>query len=109
MCSRMAPCYARRIRYTVASASVGVPGHEWVPGRWFSYIHASSTTPFYGELTQPRLTHGVQRASGSNDGCNVLQYRCTAGSQPTTWPEREGGCNTPDIESLDARGVACSI
>ena len=28
----------------------------------------------------------------------------TAGSQPTTWPEREGGCSTPGIESLDARG-----
>ena len=40
---------------------------------------------------------------------NVLRSTCTAGSQPSTWAEREGGCSTPGIESLDARGVACSI
>ena len=28
----------------------------------------------------------------------------TAGSQPTTWPDREGGCSTPGIESVDATG-----
>ena len=62
--------------------------------------------PSYGALTQPRLTHGIQRASGSNDGCKLQHPGCcsTAGSQPTTWPEREVGGRTPGIESLDAGG-----
>ena len=50
-------------------------------------------------------TKGPNLASTDHAHHSVANVGKRHRAQPTTWPEREGGCNTLGIVSLDAGGV----